>query len=319
MTDFQPYYFNSEFSDFEFFQENAIRWNLDLKKISKGRFWGSMQVLDLGKVQLGKAKLSGTIIQNGFSPIGYRTFVLFADNSQSLVWLNNKLESKELIIYREDNFWESISYDNFNMFTISIEQNHLNSIIEESSFLNVEKNLEKDEKVLTLDKRTLFNIRNFLNILFYKLEQNSIVIHSPNLQNKVNYKLPQLLLQLLDGNEKYPDKKSERKRDQAINKALSYIKDTAFNEITIPKVCSYADVSIRTLEYGFQEKFLVSPKQYIKALKLNDIRQEILMNKNNPVISEIAKKHGFNHMGQFALDYKKQFDESPSQSFHLKK
>ena len=102
-------------------------------------------------------------------------------------------------------------------------------------------------------------------------------------------------------------------------KALSYIKYTSFSEITIPKIFYYVDVSIRTLEYGFQEKFLVSPNQYIKAIKLNNVRNEILMNKSNPVISEIAKKHGFNHMGQFAIDIKKQFDESPSHSFKLKK
>lgn len=316
VTDFQPFYFNSEFTDFEFFQENALRWNLDFRKISKGDFWGSIQMLDLGSVQLTKSRLTGTIDQNGFSPPGCRTFVLFADSSQSLLWLNRKLESKELIVYREDNLWESVSYENFNMFTISIKQSHLNSIIEESNFLNLNKNLEKDERILTLDKSTLFNIRNFLNILFHKLERNTIAIHSPNLQNKVIYKLPQLLLQILDGNNASV-KKNKRKRDKAIDKVLSFINESLFNEITIPKLCSYANISIRTLEYGFQERFLISPKQYIKALKLNDVRQKLLLSPKRPVISEIANKHGFNHMGQFSADYKELFGELPSETISI--
>lgn len=314
-TEFQPFYFNSEFKDFEFFQENALRWNLDFKKISKGDFFGGIQMLDFGCIQLTKSKLSGTIVQNGFSPKGYRTFILFADSSQSLIWLNNKLESKELIVYREDNLWESVSYDNFNMFTISIEQKYLNSVIEESNFLNLKKNLGKDERILTLNNSTLYNIQSFLNILFHKLGHNSIAIHSPNLQNKVIYKLPQLLLRILDGgNNNGSAPNSNRKRDKAINKALSYIENSSFDEITIPELCKYADVSIRTLEYGFQERFLISPKQYIKVLKLYDVRKEILNAKKRPVISEIAKKHGFRHMGQFSADYKDFFGELPSET-----
>lgn len=315
---FKPYYFNLSFSDFEHFQDTIKQWDLDFRKISKGSFQASTQMLDFGTVQLSKTKFSGTLLQRGVAPIGYRTFVVFAHNSQKLLWLNNNTAPKDLIIYREDNFWESVSYDNFDMFVISIQQNHLNSIIDESGFTNSNKNLRSDEMIVSMDKKTLYSIRNFLIQLFYKLDQNSIAIHSPNLQNKVLYKLPKLLLQILDGGYEETKSKNNRKRDKAIKKAISFIEENPLEAISIPKICDYAQVSPRTLEYGFQEQFLVGPKQYAKATKLNAVRQELLTAHNKPLITEIANKHGFNHMGQFSADYKSLFGEVPSQSL-LKK
>lgn len=304
----QPFYFNSNFSNFELFQENGYRWNLDFRKINKGGFDGSIEMLDLGKVQLARTKLNGTIVQNGFSPEGFRTFVLFADNAQSLLWMNKKVESNTMLVYREDNFWESISYDNFKVFTIAIENEHLRSIISENNF----EDLEKNERILSLDPATLHTLQQFLNTLFFKLNHNALVMHSPNLKNKVLFKLPHLLFQILNDGTHKQDKHHLRKRDVAINKAIRYIQETDYSKITIPEICSFSEVSERTLEYGFQERFLVSPKQYVKAIKIGEVRNEILKVKNGFTISEIAKKHGFNHMGQFSADYKQFFGELPS-------
>jgi len=74
-------------------------------------------------------------------------------------------------------------------------------------------------------------------------------------------------------------------------------------------------VSERTLEYAFLEKFKVTPKEYIKATRLNKVRTELLQNNSKDCkISTLALFHGFLHMGQFAADYKKWFGESPSET-----
>lgn len=104
------------------------------------------------------------------------------------------------------------------------------------------------------------------------------------------------------------------KKDIAVDKAVSFINETRYGKITMFELCAYADASERTLEYGFQEKFSVSPKQYIKTTKLNDIRKELLIAPNQPIISDIANKYGFHHMGQFSADYKNLFGELPSES-----
>lgn len=313
MIESQPYYINLELSGFDEFSElsKQFKWNLEFKKLNVGSFSSHTQMISFDKVQIGKTKLSSTLLQNGQSPCGYRTFVLFANDTQSLVWLKRKVNTKDLIVYREDNFWESVSHDGFDMFTIDIEQEYLRSMIEESGGLLKDKNLRADEMIISMDTVTLLKIRQFLNQLFYKLERNALNIHSPKLRHHIIHKLPKLLLHIVNGCTENVHQK-RRKRDIAVEKAVSFINETLYDKISMPELCTYANVSERTLEYGFQQKFSVSPIQFIKASKLYNVRQEIMLAKKGYSISEIAQKHGFKHLGQFAKDYKNLFGESPS-------
>ena len=49
-------------------------------------------------------------------------------------------------------------------------------------------------------------------------------------------------------------------------------------------------------------------------MRLNRVRVELMRNQKFNKISDIANKWGFWHMGQFAHDYHKLFNEKPSQT-----
>nr|WP_299161693.1 helix-turn-helix domain-containing protein [uncultured Eudoraea sp.] len=82
--------------------------------------------------------------------------------------------------------------------------------------------------------------------------------------------------------------------------------------IRIDQLCRNAHVSERTLDYVFKEKYQVSPIEYIKAIKLNEVKKELLQSKEQ-LISSVAAKYGFWHMWQFAADFRKRFGELPSE------
>jgi AraC-like DNA-binding protein len=69
----------------------------------------------------------------------------------------------------------------------------------------------------------------------------------------------------------------------------------------------------RTLEYGFHDILCLTPIHYVKVLRLNQVHRQLL----SPLyvghsISALALDAGFQHLGQFAVDYKRLFLESPS-------
>ncbi len=73
------------------------------------------------------------------------------------------------------------------------------------------------------------------------------------------------------------------------------------------------NVSERSLLYAFKEKYKVSPSQFIKASRLNKVKNELFALKDKkPSIANIAGKYQFWHMGQFAKDFKEQFGILPS-------
>jgi AraC-like DNA-binding protein len=82
---------------------------------------------------------------------------------------------------------------------------------------------------------------------------------------------------------------------------------------TIDDLCRIAGTSRRTLEYAFRDYFGTSPKQFIKSLRLNAARYDLLRGEyGSAYVVEIASGWGFTHMGQFSSDYRHMFAERPS-------
>lgn len=75
-----------------------------------------------------------------------------------------------------------------------------------------------------------------------------------------------------------------------------------------------AHVSERTLVYAFSERYGQSPKTFITH-RLNQVRKALRQAVSDTArIGEIAGRHGFWHMSQFAADYKRLFRELPSET-----
>ena len=109
----------------------------------------------------------------------------------------------------------------------------------------------------------------------------------------------------------------KNKKDFSVKKAVELINDQVNNLFSIPQLCAMVGVSERTLLSAFKEKYKVSPSNYIKAFRLNKVKQEIY-NSEGKTISKIAGKYHFWHMGQFAKDFKKQFGVLPSEVRKIK-
>jgi AraC family ethanolamine operon transcriptional activator len=73
-------------------------------------------------------------------------------------------------------------------------------------------------------------------------------------------------------------------------------------------------VSRRTLEYAFQERFGLSPKAYMLARRLGEVRAELRQDDGELSITRIANQWGFDHLSRFAAFYRRQFGELPSET-----
>ena len=100
----------------------------------------------------------------------------------------------------------------------------------------------------------------------------------------------------------------------ALKNAIDLINSQLDVMPTVSQLCHVTNVSERTLEYAFLEKYQVTPKEYIKANRLNKVKRELMLSKEqNTQISTLAVEHRFWHMGQFAADFRKQFGKLPSE------
>ncbi len=127
-----------------------------------------------------------------------------------------------------------------------------------------------------------------------------------------NFAAAAQLLSFLANNKIQPGTASLDVRSRATRAALEFLEDQDTLPLTVAELCASIGVSAPTLYRAFQERFGVSPKQYIQVRRLCGVREQLCANDANESIADIANNWGFWHMGQFAADYRQHFGELPS-------
>lgn len=104
----------------------------------------------------------------------------------------------------------------------------------------------------------------------------------------------------------------ELKLPHYLVRARDFIQANAREELCLEDIERAAGVSRFKLFEGFKRYFGQSPMAYLKKHRLTAVRQELLEDRSARNISVIAMGWGFTHLGRFASEYRKLFDETPS-------
>ena len=76
-------------------------------------------------------------------------------------------------------------------------------------------------------------------------------------------------------------------------------------------ICLAARASERTVEYAFHETYGIGVKQYHRQLRLACVRRELWHSPPDVLISEVATRYGFWHLGHFGVAYRSVYGETP--------
>jgi len=293
------------FTDFDQYNETVKNWDLNYKLLSKSDFSAELHMIFDDNFSLLNEKLIGKIEQKGKTEKGLMVFGILAKNC-TLYWFDKKIGSDTLVIFPKENNYEVISDSNHDAYVLSINKNIFFDVMKKAGIKKDEKIFNNKAQLLVLNKE--FSSR-FINLLEYYLNTN---LNNPKKNSAL---IESITLSLVEYFGKAKLKKVPiklNKKDLAIKKAVKLIDKQVDNLFSIPQICALVGVSESTLLIAFKEKYQVSPSDYIKAFRLNKVKQEIY-NTKTITISEIAGKYHFWHMGQFAKDFKKQFGILPSE------
>lgn len=102
-------------------------------------------------------------------------------------------------------------------------------------------------------------------------------------------------------------------RRPVVRAAEEFMRANIGEPIMLHQICQAAKASERTVEYAFQDFYGMGAKKYLKLLRLNRVRDELLRpGSQAAAIQDVAWRAGFWHMGRFSTDYRRLFGERPS-------
>ncbi len=100
----------------------------------------------------------------------------------------------------------------------------------------------------------------------------------------------------------------------AVRKVVDLVAKAPGAQYTIAQLAQAAGVGVRQLEKLFADEFDMSPAHYLRNVRLDGARSDLISNDQTSTVSDVAYLWGFNHLGRFAQYYERKFGETPSQT-----
>lgn len=303
---------SGHFRDFDELSAAATGWDLDFVQLDAGAAPSALTQVIASGVSIQRFRFGRTYFQRGASSPSMCTFGLAETGRQEVSMYGGELTASDLALFRMGGEFESVSPPEFACVAVSVQPDLL-----EEAFAAIEMPWRKSPEAvesgaLRVDPKILQRLRlNVLQILD-SLDADSEALSRSNLSEELTFQLPIDVALAIQSAEAVPRRSDSRARDRAFRRALSIIEDRLDDSITVRGLCDELDVGWTTLVQAFREHLGVTPKTYLRTIRLNRVRRDLIGAAPESPIADVANRWGFWHMGQFAADYRRLFDELPS-------
>ncbi|WP_170787225.1 helix-turn-helix domain-containing protein [Ruegeria lacuscaerulensis] len=280
-------------------------WELDFRQLDPGPLSTQIAVRSSPTCSVLNISLSGAVHQRGVSPDGWSTFGISRRGTIDS-WQGCALDDDAFLTFGNKDGFDGVSTGRFFGNVVSFNTRRFQKLAQCCGY-----SIASEGPALRLQ----ISDGNARRMDWLEREIANLLKHSDEPWNEdVEEALMIKVLAILTSSAVHQDKSSAQTRRRALNRALEMMNDNALEPVSIEDLCAATGASLRTLNRAFNERFGYGPKAYYMRLRLDGVREDLLNGAGAKSIADIANKHGFWHMGQFARDYRLFFGELPSET-----
>ncbi len=111
-----------------------------------------------------------------------------------------------------------------------------------------------------------------------------------------------------------PSRRPRIDRRRIVSAVEAIFAEAESRPVYVPALSKALGVPERTLRFVFAEQYGAGPTHVLRCRRLCQARRALLDVSADASVSEIAKRFGFRHLGQFASDYRVLLGELPSET-----
>jgi AraC family ethanolamine operon transcriptional activator len=303
------------FDDFENF-ENALQgWNPVLRKLDRSRFDGTLAQVDTGPIRVAYTRIGSPLHLSGAAAVGFRSFGLPLPASTPAMWCGKQASSRAVSVYDESGAFEAVTRAGFETLVFSVRPSHLEALAERIGVGLPPR--ERMSEIVACDPAKLRAVRDSLLGIVRALTLDHQFAEQAGMKNSLEFEIPTLLLEALEQQSQARAAVAPHLRQRALRRALDTIDARPSDLFSVRDLCDATGSSVRTLRRAFVEQLGLSPKAYLQAKRLNGVYRELRSTETGGIrVNEVASRWGFWHMGQLASDYRKMFDELPTETLN---
>lgn len=300
--------------DIEELNYSVDPWQLCMRQMTPGQLRASFDVLQINGILLTREHWSQRVIAKGATPEGYLALA-GPSMEKNLFWCGQEIKPGCLCYgfdATEIDFQTPINEDHW---VILVPQDLLLRYLGEETTANV---LRRQQRVIHTERR-------LTRRLFLIIDQAIRTFHADDqthaddiLAQTVEAELMETIMEILLGTGTDECGGTPRKRFLACRRAILHAENLD-HPLHVTELAAAAGASQRVLERGFKEMLGISPVRYLRWNRLNGMRRDLRSAQpRKGAVTEIANRWGFHELGRTAIEYKRLFSESPSQTLGLK-
>ena len=112
----------------------------------------------------------------------------------------------------------------------------------------------------------------------------------------------------------WPDRNPDTPLPRGVRRALDAMRGNPGREWSVTELAAAAGLSSRTLQRQFRVFLGKTPHAALRDIRFENARRELLQGVPDSKVMDIAQRCGFPHFGRFSVEYRRRFDETPSQT-----
>lgn len=282
------------FHDFVQMQNYAKFWSyFDLYRFGNKPFFGKYDIFHHKSFQIANALYNDGLMYRGYSPKGTITLALMIEKEGSLSANRKLLNPGEIIIIDDSQPYEIAFSHSLHKGVISLTKEfvdkHAPFLYQMINKVYSDTNDRFKNIILNVEKNTLpkdYDIESDLISSLYSFSKE---------------------------NQQGIPKRLSKKESLIFDIRDLILKETG-ESLIIVDLSSTFNMSERTMQTAFKKIFGITPKKFIKRIKLNLAHQDIVKNNKGTTIAEVAIEYDFNNFGLFAREYKEVYGMLPSET-----
>lgn len=275
--------------------------SLEVHQIDKGNFYSDHLNVSLKKGVLDKGYYKRSTLTKGTFSQEYMTFGFIHDTPKEGRLNGESMHRHDILLSNENGPLD---------YSLAADSHWSSFQFKREDFLKIGIKLPKNDSIIYhLDTKTIYSFSHQLNAIFIHLQETEEAINSELLYNHI------LSLYAYAANQTTSLKHLKRSESFLLaTKIYEYMHEHAAEPIQMIDLTQLTGKSERTIERIFKKHFGVTPYTYLKLHRLHLVRNTLMKQEDLDSINvtQTAMANGFMHMGYFGSEYKKLFNETPT-------
>ena len=294
-------------------------WNFEFTQLTPGKLQANGAMVDLGGVNVARIANNQTMQQRGYAPRGMAGMFMPGAGSGPAFAYGQLVESGQCVTLAESDLSEAVTHGHGGRYVDVALGFDMNACSSQLDALNGGSlGIALGTSIVAPDPSWVDDMLGRVEWLLNAVGEHPQALNDARVRASLADRVLAAMVRF-DNSPADVDstaRAARAGRRVAVRLACEFIQSRLSEPLQLSQLCRHARLKIRSLEYGFREVTGLTPVAYIRSLRLNAVRKALQQDAlpHPRSISEIAMDAGFWHLSQFAVDYRRFFGETPTET-----